>query len=142
MPAGFDIPVYAVDIDKWPNNPGKGSGWDRWPALPAGLATAAQLANRGLRPGNALRPDALQVGPALLDGVLVAIDWSRLRRHRGSVDWDKIQDWWENTVGSHTGGRYNFTYPCVSVYAEAHAQPLTQPPTASEQAEDCRAAAA
>ncbi|MEU7833673.1 HNH endonuclease [Nonomuraea sp. NPDC049129] len=142
VPAGFDIPIYAVDIDTWPDNPGEGSGWDRWPSLPAGLATAAQLANRGLRPRNALRPDALQVGPALLDGMPVAIDWSRLRRHRGSVDWDKIQDRWESIVGSHTGDRFDFTYPCVSVYMEAHAKPLTQPPAADEQAEDRREAAA
>lgn len=51
-------------------------------------------------------------------------------------------EWWESVARSHTGGLLDFTYPCASLYAEAHAQPLAQPPSADEQAEDRRKAAA
>lgn len=140
FPAGFDIPVYGAGIDTWPDNPGKGSGFDRWAEPPAGLSTLAQLAKRSLRPRNVLRPDSLQVGPALLDGTPVAIDWTSLRPRRRRFDWEKDGQWWEDTVGSHTGAQLSFTYPCSSLYSETHAQPLVQPPSADERAEDRREA--
>ncbi|MFF3445442.1 HNH endonuclease [Streptosporangium sp. NPDC002721] len=72
----------------------------------------------------------------------MAIDWAMWRRRRRRFDEEKDGKWWEETVGSHTGGRLDFTYPCTSLYSDGHAQPLTQPPSVDERIEDRREAAA
>ncbi|MEW9527380.1 HNH endonuclease [Microbispora sp. NPDC049125] len=69
------------------------------------------------------------------------INWAALRGRRGRFDWEREQEWWYEIVGPLTGDQFGFTYPCTSLYAEVHAQPLTQPPSPDEQVEDRREAA-
>ncbi|MFG1857583.1 hypothetical protein ACGFJT_37515 [Actinomadura geliboluensis] len=141
VPAGFDAPVYAADLDGWAVNLFPHDLRTEWPPVPATLATDSQLAAAGLRPRHALVPDGYQIGPCHVNGRPVSFDWNvldpadrniagQMRRAAGlAMDEEQKDDFPDDR------------YPVWPLYRLDHARLRTASPSAGDRHAERRAVA-
>lgn len=136
LPVGWDVPVYSADLRGWPavEPRERVRVLNLWPRVPSGLFTAAELAEEGLRPRNALRPDALQVGPAHLDGEPISVDWQLLGEW-SSESWQIIARQLGRNIKADNG-ILDVRYPVQALYRRNRARPRAAAPTTVELRED------
>lgn len=133
LPAGWDIPVYSTDLAGWVIHDAKRIYGKRWPAAPANLATAGELAEEGLRPLNALRPDALLVGPAHLNGQPTRVDWKSVDHDRDDVELQLAEQLGIDDIASSF---IDDRYPTRALYQRDHTRPRHARPTGGERGID------